>query len=224
MVQNRISQKDARTNYSLPSHGRIALAFGFATHTKGWDILNEMEIPDNWTILVNHLRNYYSKGDTVADLLDKHGRVNDYAIDNTNSSNSNNRLLRLNRGYLADDALSLLFYASDAVIMPYSVASGSGVMFEALGHGLPFVASDLGFFKEFARMGLGVTVRRNPVEFSKALRILEADYTYFKKKVEHFKSNLTWDSVAKQHVTVYLNALAKSHKDRGLAPEVLTKD
>ena len=46
--------------------------------------------------------------------------------------------------------MSHLFCASDAKIMPYSVTSGSGVMFDALGHGLPFVASDLGFFKEFA--------------------------------------------------------------------------
>jgi len=39
--------------------------------------------------------------------------------------------------------------------MPYSVSSGSGVMFDALAHGLPFVATDLGFFKEFAKKRFG---------------------------------------------------------------------
>jgi len=125
-------------------------------------------------------------------------------------------LLELNLGFLPDDALSLLFYASDTVIMPYSVASASGVMFDALAHGLPFVASDLGFFKEFARKGLGIAVRRNPFEFSEALKMLESDYPHYKKEVERFKSNLNWDSVAKQHVEIYTRILAKRHEFRSV--------
>jgi len=132
-------------------------------------------------------------------------------------------LLELNLGFLPDDALSLLFYASDTVIMPYSVASASGVMFDALAHGLPFVASDLGFFKEFARKGLGIAVRRNPFEFSEALKMLESDYPHYKKEVERFKSNLNWDSVAKQHVEIYTRILAKRHEFRSVIPETMKR-
>ena len=88
-------------------------------------------------------------------------------LNNNNDSgdhhHNNQGLFELNLGFVPDDALSLLFYASDTVLMPYNVASGSGVMFDALAHGLPFVASDLGFFKEFARKGLGIAVRRKPI-------------------------------------------------------------
>ena len=66
----------------------------------------------------------------------------------------------LQRDYLSDTDLSLLFYASDVVLLPYKVSSGSGVMFDALAHGLPFIATDIEFFKEFARKGLGITVKR----------------------------------------------------------------
>ena len=33
----------------------------------------------------------------------------------------------------------MLFYASDAVVLPYKITSGSGVMFDALSHTVPFV-------------------------------------------------------------------------------------
>ena len=59
-LTNQPSKEAARSIYSLPLDRKIALAFGFATHTKGWEILKEMKIPDNWTILVNRSRNQYS--------------------------------------------------------------------------------------------------------------------------------------------------------------------
>jgi glycosyltransferase involved in cell wall biosynthesis len=203
------SKEYARSKYSLPVDRKIALALGFATHTKGWDILREMKIPDNWTILVNHSRNYYSQERDLAFPLDNHGNK---AGDEQNN-NSSKKLFELNLGFIPDDSLSLLFYASDTVIMPYSVASGSGVMFDALAHGLPFVASDLGFFKEFAGKGLGIAVRRRADEFSKALRFLEANYPSYKREVDRFKNDLIWDSVARQHVRLYMSVLASRKKE-----------
>jgi len=50
-------------------------------------------------------------------------------------------------------------------------------MFDALAHGLPFVASNLPFFKEFAVHNLGILVRnRDPNEFSTALETLDRNY------------------------------------------------
>jgi glycosyltransferase involved in cell wall biosynthesis len=217
-LMNRPRKEVARSHYSLPLDRKIALALGFATHTKGWEILKEMKIPDNWIILVNHSRNYYSKENDVPNTLPLNANS-----DSGDHHQDSHGLLELNLGFLPDDALSLLFYASDTVIMPYSVASASGVMFDALAHGLPFVASDLGFFKEFARKGLGIAVRRNPFEFSEALKMLESDYPHYKKEVERFKSNLNWDSVAKQHVEIYTRVLTKSHEFRSVVPETMKR-
>jgi len=217
-LMNQPTKEVARSHYSLPLDRRIALALGFATHTKGWEILKEMKIPDNWTILVNHSRNHYSNESDVSNSLP----LNNNSGVEDHHQNSHG-LFELNHGFLPDDALSLLFYASDTVIMPYSVVAGSGVMFDALAHGLPFVASDLGFFKEFARKGLGIAVKRKPFEFSEALKMLESDYPHYKKEVERFKNNLNWDSVAKQHIEVYLRVLAKSHEHRSFAPEAMRR-
>jgi glycosyltransferase involved in cell wall biosynthesis len=89
------------------------------------------------------------------------------------------------------------------VILPYSVTSGSGVMFDALAHGLPFVATDLEFFREFSSRNLGITVKRNSDCFSKGLQELHENYSKYKQSVDEFKDKLKWSDVAKEHLKLY---------------------
>jgi glycosyltransferase involved in cell wall biosynthesis len=208
-----VTKEAARSIFSLPSDKniKIALATGFATHTKGWNILKEMHIPANWIIVTNHSRNHYSK--EIPFL--SHPSSYKITVSDINSKSSlDTRLFELNRGFLTDEELSILFYASDAIILPYTVTSASGVMFDALGHGLPFVASDLGFFKEFANKGLGIVVNRKSEEFSNALKILEKNYLQYIQRIDRFsKSHLSWDSVAKQHIKLYLDVMGSTDYD-----------
>jgi glycosyltransferase involved in cell wall biosynthesis len=189
-----LNKKEAREKFSLPQEDghRIALAHGFRTAGKGWDILKKMNIPKGWTLVVNSSKDYYNKENLE---LNWQGATN---------------ILDLRRGYLREDELSTLFYASDAVILPYKVTAGSGVMFDALSHGLPFVATDLRFFREFAAQGLGITAKRNPHEFSKGLESLTSNYVKYKEAVNMFKEKLKWDSVAKQHSTLYHHAAERT--------------
>jgi hypothetical protein len=53
--------------------------------------------------------------------------------------------------------------------------------------------------------------------------MLESDYPHYKKEVERFKSNLNWDSVAKQHVEMYMRVLAKSHEYQTPIPETVRR-
>jgi glycosyltransferase involved in cell wall biosynthesis len=103
----------------------------------------------------------------------------------------------------------MLFYASDAVALPYSVTSGSGVMFDALAHGLPFVATDLEFFREFSSQNLGITVKRNPASFSKGLQELHKNYSKYAQVVDDFKGKLKWSDVAKEHLKIYKKAMQR---------------
>jgi glycosyltransferase involved in cell wall biosynthesis len=210
-----VTKEEARSVFSLPTDKsiKIALATGFATNTKGWDILKEMHIPENWIIVTNHSRNHYSKEIPVL----SHPSSYKITVNDINSSKSNHdtRLLEINRGFLTDEELSILFYASDAVILPYTVTSGSGVMFDALAHGLPFIASDLGFFREFANKGLGIVVNRKSEEFSNAIKVLDKNYLQYVERVNHFsKTHLRWDSVAKQHVELYLDVISNADYGR----------
>jgi len=180
---------------SNPYNKKIALALGFLTATKGWDIFRKMDMPSKWVIVLNHSKNHYNR-----EIIDLKGLEN------------NEKIINLQRDFLSDNDLSLLLYAADAVILPYKVCSASGVMFDALAHGLPFVASNLPFFKEFAAQGLGIIVRRDPKEFSTALEALGRDYSTYKQAVNNFKGRLDWESVAREHAVVYVKVVNRERK------------
>lgn len=184
-------KRQARTLFSLPTEGRIVLALGLGTPTKGWDVLERMHLPEGWTMVVNSSQGHYSKDNYV---INWKKRMN---------------VIDLNRNYLSDEQLSLLFYASDSVILPYKITSGSGVMFDALAHGLPFIATNLEFFQEFSSLNLGIAVKRKPTTFYQALQNLDAKYPMYLKSVNEFRHKLKWDFVAKQHLRIYNNVTTK---------------
>ena len=177
--------------FNLPECGRIALALGFMTATKGWDIIEKMNIPEGWTVVVNSSKNHY----------------------NTEKFNPNfvkKNVVNLRKDFLNEKELSLLFTSADAVILPYTVSSGSGVMFDALAHGLPFIATNLEFFKEFSQKGLGITVSRSSDEFSKALVTLDRNYVKYINTVELFQKEISWQSIASQHAYIYSQIIKQS--------------
>jgi hypothetical protein len=88
-------------------------------------------------------------------------------------------------------------------------------MFDALVHGLPFIASNLRFFKEFADMGLGIVCNRDMQSFEQAIGNLAMAYDEYKTRVEQFRSNLRWSNVAQKHFEFFLELISKwNPKDR----------
>ena len=193
------NKKGARSMFSLPQDGRIALALGFKTNTKGWDIIKKMDIPEGWRIVINSSKSSYYNTENYDEKWDE----------GNNDDNNKNNIIDLQRGLLSEEELSMLFYAADAVILPYKLTAGSGVMFDALAHGLPFIATNLGFFKEFAAQGLGITVKRDPREFSNGIKNLGRSYSSYTESINAFKQKLKWDFVASQHASIYNFAAGK---------------
>jgi glycosyltransferase involved in cell wall biosynthesis len=179
-----LDRKEVRKMFLLPDHTNIALAIGFTTATKGWDVIRKMKVPKSWKVVINTSRNHYGR-------------------EKLNIKFENDGVINLNRGFLSDKELSLLFYCADALILPYKVASGSGVMYDGLAHGLPFISSKLEFFKEFSDLKLGMMVNRDPVEFSNSLIKLKMNYKRYKDAVVEFRSDLLWKEVAKKHILLY---------------------
>jgi glycosyltransferase involved in cell wall biosynthesis len=177
-------KSEIKKSYSIPERGRIALALGYATATKGWDMIEKMDIPNHWTIVINASKNGYSS--------EKYHIV-------TKKRN----LINLNMDFLSEEQLSALFFCADAVLLPYKVSSGSGVMFDGLSYDLPFVATRLAFFEEFAFRGLGITVKRKAKAFEKALLDLDSSYDKYVKKISDFKKEIAWEEVAKRHAELY---------------------
>ena len=186
-------KSEIKKSYSIPEQGRIALALGYATATKGWDMIEKMDIPDHWTIVINPSKNGYSS--------------EKYHI-----GTKKRNLINLHMDFLSEKQLSALFSCADAVILPYKVSSGSGIMFDGLSYGLPFVATQLAFFQEFALRGLGITVKRKAEAFSKALLDLDINYDKYVKKISDFKKEITWHEVAKRHAELYRQILKRKEQ------------
>jgi len=180
-----VDKQKLREELGLPPDKMLLLAFGFATHFKGFDILNDITMPKGWALVV------------------KQTPRAEKPIPIQNAIN-------LSFDYLDEQGLSKLFFACDAMIFPRKIASGSGVLFDALAHGLPFVATNLTFFREFAELGLGVVAERNPESFNKAIEQLASNYSKFVENVEQFKPQLTWDTVAKKHIEVYSDLISNN--------------
>src|SRR5918992_482354 len=202
-----ISKAEARSRFSLPQDKMIAVAIGFSTATKGWDILSKIDMPDGWIMVLNSSKGHFNKEESVYDVQQVRSGIN------TSITDHNNKIIDLQRGFLKEEELSMLLYASDVVMLPYKITSGSGVMFDSLAHRLPFVASDLNFFKEFAEMGLGITAKRDPVSFAKAIRELGGSYDKYSKSVDNFKKQLSWEFVSKQHIDIYSHAITDKRKN-----------
>ena len=76
-------------------------------------------------------------------------------------------------------------------------------MFDGFAHGLPFISIKIEFFKEFSDMGLGISVDRNPSDFSRALVELRGDYKKYKDAVVEFSKKLSWREVSRKHILLY---------------------
>ena len=194
-IPESIGKESARASLSLPAEKRIAIAVGFMTITKGWDTLRNMHLPEGWIIVVNSSRSHYN-------------------VETLEAKFDGDRIVDLHRGHLSERDFSLLLFSADAVLLPYKVTAGSGVMFDALGHGLPFVSTRLDFFREFAELGLGVTAKRTARDFSKALHVLDRNYDQYSDAVRSFRSKLKWYCVATQHIEVYRSVVKADLKKK----------
>jgi glycosyltransferase involved in cell wall biosynthesis len=80
-------------------------------------------------------------------------------------------------------------------------------MFDGLAHGIPFISSNIGFFREFVSSGLGMSVNSSVDEFSAAILAIEEQYSSYKENVDHFKQNLLWSSIAESHKALYVKMI-----------------
>jgi glycosyltransferase involved in cell wall biosynthesis len=189
-------KKEFREDFGLPVDKMLLLAFGYAGSYKGFDVLDSLDLPNGWSLVVKQT---------------KHERGFERPIEI--GTNNTENVISLNLGYLDDTTMSKLFFACDAIIFPYKIVSISGVMFDALAHGLPFVASDLRFFKEFAEMGLGIVCKRTTQSFERSISTLALEYDEYKARVEQFRSKLRWNNIANKHIEFFSTLISQYNSE-----------
>lgn len=76
-------------------------------------------------------------------------------------------------------------------------------MFDGFVHRLPFIRAISNFLRNFSEMGLGISVERDPSQFSRALLMHERNLDEYGNAVEIFCKILMWKEVAKKHILLY---------------------
>jgi glycosyltransferase involved in cell wall biosynthesis len=203
-LMNDNKKEEFRKTFGLPLDKMLLLAFGYAGSYKGFDVLGGLRLPNGWSLVIKQTA---------------HERGSERPIEIGKNNNGDNVIISLNLGYLDETTMSKLFFACDAIIFPYKIVSISGVMFDALAHGLPFVASDLRFFKEFADMGLGIVCKRTTQSFERSISTLALEYDEYKTRVEQFRSQLQWSNVANKHIEYFSGLISKYNNNGESATE-----
>jgi glycosyltransferase involved in cell wall biosynthesis len=191
-------KEEFRKAFGLPVDKMLLLAFGYAGSYKGFDVLSGLGLPNGWSLVIKQTR---------------HERGIERPIQFRKNNGDDNVIISLNLEYLDESTMSKLFFACDAIIFPYKIVSISGVMFDALAHGLPFIASDLRFFKEFADMGLGIVCKRTRQSFERSISALALEYDKYKASVEQFRSKLQWDNVANQYIEFFSSLISQYYNN-----------
>jgi glycosyltransferase involved in cell wall biosynthesis len=199
-------KKEFRKGFGLPVDKMLLLAFGYAGSYKGFEVLGSLDLPNGWSLVVKQTK--HERG------FERPIKIGTNNNNTENNNNNNNNVFSLNLGYLDDTTMSKLFFACDAIIFPYKIVSISGVMFDALAHGLPFVASDLRFFKEFADMGLGIVCKRTTKSFERSISTLALEYPEYKTRVEQFRSKLRWSNIANKHIEFFSSLISEYNNNR----------
>ncbi|MDQ3967585.1 MAG: glycosyltransferase, partial [Thermoproteota archaeon] len=79
-----VPKAKAREIFSLPQDKMIAVAIGFSTATKGWDILSKIDMPNGWMMVLNSSKGHFNKEKSVY-------YVQDRTSSSTDNNNNNNK-------------------------------------------------------------------------------------------------------------------------------------
>lgn len=82
------------------------------------------------------------------------------------------------------------------------------------------MASELGFFAEFSSKKLGIVTKRDPCAFEKVFEQMDKQYEIFKSNVQEFRKNLSWGSMAGQHISIYNSILVGKSSKSPLAETI----
>jgi hypothetical protein len=69
-------------------------------------------------------------------------------------------------------------------------------------------------------MGLGITAKRDPLSFAKAIESIGKTHDKYLKAVSDFKHQLRWEYVAKQHIEIYKRAILEKRRNATASNQV----
>lgn len=108
--------------------------------------------------------------------------------------------------FVPDEEVAAVFADADVLALPYTAfAAQSGVLYDAVSHDVPVVASRQGGPGEFLEAyPIGDTFDGTPSDLARALRrVLSGDTAVLRAHLARARAELSWDAVARRTYSVY---------------------
>lgn len=109
-------------------------------------------------------------------------------------------------GFVPDEDLAMTYGAMDIIVYPSRFMTESGALLTAVSHGKAVIASDLAPVREKAEKGALMTFHDTP-DLTKKIKHLISNLEIrekFEKNATEFTKANSWDSIAKQHIDLYV--------------------
>jgi len=182
---DKTDKRTAREKLNIDRDKRTLLFFGFIRDYKGLDILLEAtkSLTDDYQLIV--AGETYGSFDKYRKLIDE-------------SSIKNN--IHVFDQYISDERVSIIFSASDVLVLPYRSATQSGVISTAYQLEMPVIATDVGAIGDTIRSaGTGIVVSDiSPGGIADAVKQYfdEEKQSYYIGNIRLQKELLSWSSFA----------------------------
>ncbi len=165
---------------------KTVLFFGFVRPYKGLEYLIKAfaEIAHGSDITLIIAGEFWKDRQTYFDLIAQLG-IEDY--------------IKLVDDYIPNENVPLYFNAADCVVVPYTSATGSGIVQMAYGFNRTVIASDVGCLPEVVKDGkTGYVIKnRNVQQLAKAIlkTLTNKKYLEFEENIKEVKKLFSWDKM-----------------------------
>ncbi len=186
-----IPRKEARQRLSIPQDAFVMSMFGFVTQYKGHDVILSMmkELPDNVYLII--AGGWHIKGEDT-EYINKVKQVAGQFEDRV-------RFL----GWVPEEGLSGVFDATDIVLSPHRIASESGSLMTALGHGKCVIASNVGPFVEKKDTIIVSNNEGDMKGWVKHLRSNPEDVEPWEERARKYAKANSYAEIVKEHIKLY---------------------
>ncbi len=205
LPEKQISKEQARKNLNINENENVILFFGAIKEYKGLDLLL-----DAFEIAASKMQNLKL---VIAGSPDSN-KIKEKYLNKINQLKAKNNII-YNFDYILTEKVADYFLAADIIALPYKNIYHSGIIHLAFSYGRPFVATDVGDFREMAEAGKCGKISPEKTASSFADTMLEcfSDKTLLKEMGAYCKkvsdTKYSWDNIAKKTHNLYKNLYSK---------------
>jgi len=201
--------KNAKAALKIPEDEKVVLMIGYFRASKNFERIVRL-----WPKIVEK----HKKDDILLIIAGKVRNIEyrDYRnmlFREINSSQARDTI-EVIRGQISQDSFDTIISASDAVVLPYSIISQSGIVAHCLAFGKPIITSNTRVMTsliEETRAGLICNTDQDYTDnISKILKDDELRKQLSENALRYVRNKVSWPKIAKNHIKIYKKLVESS--------------